>query len=219
MAIAKPLIFDSGLPRQPQVGDLIAGGEQILASNTSNALTITGAMLLYGNMLRAPTAAATDTIDSAANLIAALVSGMANSNIQPGTTFRARWICTTAFAITVQATANTGVTVNRGSIAASSAKEFLVTIVNGTPAQTVMGLTTNTSAVITGVPASSLALLTVGMVLTNAQAGLQGATIIAINIGAGTITMSTTANATNASFVAFSFSPVVQLDGLQQGAI
>lgn len=219
MSIIKPVGYDSGLPRQLQVGDLLGGGEQILASNTSNALTITGAMLLVGNMLRAPTAAATDTLDTAANLVSALLSGMANSVLSNGLTFRARWICTTANAITVQATANTGVTVNRGAVNASSSKEFLVTIVNGTPAQTTVGTTVNASAIISGVPTSVLNQLSVGMIVTNAVAGLQGTTITAINTSSNTVTMSGNANATNISPVAISFSPVVQIDGLGQGLI
>jgi hypothetical protein len=219
MGILKALVLDGQMARQLNVGDILAGGETIPATVVTTAITVTGAQLAQGNILRNPAAGATDTLDSAANIIAALTNGIGNVGIPPGTTFRVRWICTTAFAITVQATANTGVTVNRGSIAASSAKEFLCTIVNGTPAQTFAGLTTNASAVVTGFTQAQLSLLSVGMIVTNAVAGLQGTTIIAINQAAGSITFSGNANATNTTPVSISFSPVVQLDGLQQGGI
>jgi hypothetical protein len=90
----------------------------------------------------------------------------------------------------------------------------LVTIVNGTPAQTVQANTTNASNVVTGLTSAQAALLSVGQVVTNAVNGLQGTTITAVNITLGTVTLSGNANATSSTPVAISFSPVVQLDGL-----
>jgi hypothetical protein len=82
-----------------------------------------------------------------------------------------------------------------------------------------VGTTVNASAIISGVPTSVLNQLSVGMIVTNAVAGLQGTTITAINTSSNTVTVSGTANATNISPVAISFSPVVQIDGLGQGLI
>lgn len=218
MSIGKSVIYDNGMQRQVNPGDIVAASESILATQSATTITVTAAMLLAGIMLRNPAAGATDTIDSAANLIAGL-SPQAGVGLPNGLTFRFRWIVTTAQATTVQATANTGVTVNRGAIAASSWKEFLVTIINGTPVQTLAGTTVNTSAVVSGLSQAHLSTLSVGMIVTNAVAGLQGTTVIAINLAAGTVTMSGNANATNATPVAITFSPVVQVDGLGQGGI
>ena len=219
MTIGKSVIYDGGLQRQVMPGDVVAGGEVIPATIATNAITITGAQLGSGIILRNTAGAGTDTIDTAANIIAAISSGIGAVGVQPGTTWRCKWIQTTANAITVQATANTGVTVNRGTINASSVKDFLVTVVNGTPAQTAFGTTVNGSAVVSGIPYATLSQLTIGMIVTNAVAGLQGTTIIAVNLAAGTVTMSGNANATNATAVQINYSPVITLDGIGQGLI
>lgn len=212
--LVKPTVYDGSLQRQVFPGDIVAGGELIPATDSGTTKSITAAVLAYGYILRNPGAAGTDTIDTAANLIAGLQAGLGTSGIPNGTTFKVRWIVTTANAVTVQATANTGVTVNRGTVAASTAKDFLVTINNGTPAQTFQMNTTNASAVVTGLSAAQAALLTPGMIVTNAVNGLQGTTILAVNASAGSVTLSGNANATSTTPVAVSFSPVVTLDGL-----
>lgn len=217
--ILRTVGYDGAFQRVASPGDVLGGGETIPATISTAAITITGAQLQQGIILRNPGGAATDTLDSAANILAALSAGLGLAAIPNGLTWRVRWIVTTANATTVQATANTGVTVNRGSISASSAKEFLFTVVNGTPAQTFQCTTTNGSAVVGGLTAAQCALLSPGMIVTNAVANLQGQTIIAVNGNAGTVTMSGNANATNMVPVTVAFSPVVQLDGLQQGGI
>jgi hypothetical protein len=214
MGILKPVVYDGVAQRQIAVGDIVAGAESVPATNAGTAVTLTGSLLSSGNYLGNPGSASTLTLDTAANIIAALSSGIGNTGIQNGTSFRFRVIQTTAFTATLQATANTGVTVNRGVVPASGFKEFLVTIVNGTPAQTVQANTTNASNVVTGLTSAQAALLSVGQVVTNAVNGLQGTTITAVNITLGTVTLSGNANATSSTPVAISFSPVVQLDGL-----
>lgn len=219
MSIGKQVIFDGGLQRQVMLGDVAAAAEQIPATISTTAITVTGVQLAQGFILRNPAAGATDTLDSAANIISSLVQGLGMTGISNGTSWRVRWIVTTAQTTTVQATANTGVTVNRGSISASSAKEFLFRVVNGTPATSPMVTTTNASATVGGLTAAQCAAISVGQIVTSATAGLQGQTVIAVNGAAGTVTLSANANATNTTPVAITFSPVVTLDGLQQGGI
>lgn len=219
MAVLRPIAYDGFAQRQITTGDVLGGGEVIPATVVTTAITVTGAQLAAGILLRNPAAPATDTLDTAANIVAAISSGLGTTGLSNGLSWRVRWIVTTANATTVAATANTGVTVTRGSIAASSAKEFLFTVVNGTPAQTYQVLTTNGSATVTGLTSAQVSALSVGMVVTNAVAGLQGATIVAENITLGTVTLSANANATNTTPVTISFSPVVLLEGLQQGGI
>lgn len=224
MSIAKAAIWDGSLQRQVQQGDIVAGSEVVPATDTNAAKTVTAANLSQGIILRSAGGAMTDTIDSAANIIAGLLANIGFQNVpnanpaqgalQPGTTFRVRWVVSTANAVTVQATANTGVTVNRGTVAASTSKDFLITINNGTPIQTFAASTTNASAVVSGLSQAQLQQLTPGMVVTNAVNGLQGTTIQAINYAAGTLTLSGNANATTTVPVAITFSPVVTVDGL-----
>lgn len=218
MSVLKPVVYDNGLQRQLAQGDTFANAEVIPATVVTTNITVTGAQLGNGFILRNPAAPAADTIDSAANIIAALSGGIGGIGIQNGTTFRCIWIVTTANATTVAATANTGVTVTRGAIAASSSKEFLVTITNGTPAQTLGANTTSASAILTGMTLAQTSLLSVGMIVTNAVNGLQGTTIISVQPGVG-VTMSGNANATSTFPVAVTFSPTVLVEGIGQSLI
>ena len=219
MSMAKPTILDGATVRPLARGDVLAGADILPATISTAAITITGAQLQQQYILRNPGGAATDTIDSAANIITSLLQGTGLSSIQAGTTFKCKWIVSTAQTTTVQATANTGVTVTNGAIAASGVKDFLVTIVNGTPAQTYTCNTTNASAVVTGLSAEQTSRLSVGMIVTNAVNGLQGQTIISIQPGVG-VTLSGNANATSsAPGVAIAFSPVVSVYGIGQGVI
>lgn len=213
--LLKPVVYDGFSQRNIFPGDTVAGGEVMPATiSTVVNLAITTAMLAAGIILRNPAGVSNENIDTAANIVAGLSAGLGTAGIPAGTTFRCRWVLTTANALTVQATANTGVTVNRGTVAASTSKDYLVTIVNGTPAQTYQAITTNASAVVSGLTTAQCASLSVGMIVTNAVNGLQGTTIIGVNPNAGSVTMSGTANATAATPTAVTFSPVVTLDGL-----
>ena len=213
--LARPQLSDGGINRALLAGDTIVTGEIFPAAIATTAITITGTQLQSGWINRTGLAApGTDTIDSAANLIAAISQGLGLSGVQDGTAFRLSWYNPSASAITVAAAANTGVTVSAGTVNAGSVKDFLVTIVDGTPARTFNGIATNASAVITGVSQADVAALGVGQIVTNAVVGLQGQTIIGLDISKGTVTLSGNANASQA--VSISASPVVTLQGLGQ---
>lgn len=218
MSIGKSVIYNGSLQQQIQQGDVLAGAEVIPVTIATNAITITAVILAAAFIQRTTTGAGTDTIDTAANIIAGINSGIGLGGIQPGTTWRVRWIQNAAFAITVAATANTGITVVNGTINASSVKDFMVSVTNGTPAAVVTGLTTNASAVVTGMDANETALLTPGMIVTNAINGLQGTTILSVQPGVG-VTMSGNANATAATQVAINFSPTITITGVGQGLL
>lgn len=225
--LVRRAVFDSaGTQRMANLGDLVVTHEVVPAAVTATTSTVTGAQLAQGIILLSPTAAATHTFDSAANIVAALApfySYNPNAQVVAGTTvysqipdntsFRCTFVVSTAFAVTLNSTANTGVTVNRGTIAASSSKDVLITVRNGSAAQTVQGNTTNASATVGGFTTAQLNSLSVGMIVTNAVANLQGQTITSINYNAGTVTMSGNANAT-ATGSTINFSPVVVVDVL-----
>ena len=226
MPIVRNAVYDpSGLQRLAFQGDVTATMESMPAANANTAVTLTGNLLASGLFLSSAATAPTLTFDTAANIVASLAPSYGynqnasvpagttvTSAIQSGTSFRYRIIISTANAVTVAATANTGVTVNRGSVAASSSRDFLVVINNGTPAQTFSVGSTSGSANIT-VTQAQAALLSVGMVVTNAALNLQGQTITAVNVTTGVVTMSGTANAT-ATATSLTFSPVITVEGL-----
>src|ERR1700748_3649828 len=221
MSLIKAMGFDGlGInPRQFQLGDVLCAAEQLPATIAANAVSVTGQLLANSLIQSTETANATYTLDTAANIILALQNIANIANIQNGTSWRLRHVNNAAFTVTYASTANTGTSVALPTINASSVKEFLITVINGTPAQTFACTTTNASAVLGGLTQSQCAQLSPGMIVTNAVAGLQGDTILAVNASAGTVTMSGNANATNAVAVAVSFSPVVALQGLGQGLL
>lgn len=216
MSLVKPTVYDGAVQRQVQQGDTVAASEMLPATLTANAVTVTGQQLSANLIQSTETANATYTLDSAANIIAALTPGPGLVGIQPGTTFRLRHVNNAAFTVTYASTANTGTSVALPTVNASSVKDFLLTVVNGTPPAVIAATTVNASAVISGIPTTQIAGITVGMIVTNAVAGLQGDTVIGVNIAAGTVTLSGNANATNAVAVAINFSPVVSLQGIGQ---
>jgi len=225
--LTRPQVFDpQGMSRNLFAGDLVATMEAVPAANAGTAVTLTGALLGLGMYLSSGATAVALTLDSAANIVASLAPQFGyNQNaslpagtptytaIPNGTSFRFRVIASTANAVTLSATANTGVTVNRGVTAASSTRDYLITIANGTPAQTFAVNSTNATAVLSGLTQAQLVTLSPGMIVTNAVLGLQGTTIQSINIAAGTVTMSGNANATAIGSVV-TFSPVIVVDGI-----
>jgi hypothetical protein len=218
MSLAIPVTYDGQLQRPMAAGDTFCMPTILPATiSTATNLTITGAMLANRYILRNPAGVSNENIDTAANIVAALSSGLGSVGVPNGTSWITRWIVSTANALTVQATANTGVTVTNGTINASSCKDYLITVVNGTPAQTLTCASTSGSAVITGLSLAQTSLLSVGMIVTNAVLNLQGQTILSVQPGVG-VTMSGNANATSTAS-SIVFSPVVTVYGIGQGLI
>jgi len=210
-----PSVFSGAMDQPLNVGDILANYEQLPpATDTTNTiLAVTAAMMLNPVYVRNPAGVSTDTYPTAQALVAAVKNFFNSAGVPPGLAFRWRLINLSANLITGAVTANTGATMVRGNILASTTKEFLIKITNGTPARTVATVTTtNTSAVLGGFTETDLKNLSVGMVVTNAVANLQGQTIIGINLAALQVTMSAAANATGTSSV--DFSPTYTITGL-----
>jgi hypothetical protein len=214
MSLLRLNALDGGIGRPLQAGDLPVDGTTIAATDTTNTnLTITGQMLLQGLIVRNPAGVSNENYDTAANLVNVIGNG---NPVQNGTQFRYRVINLSANLLTGVFTANTGLVGVRGNVLASTTKDFMCTVTNGSLAQSFSCTTTNGSAVIGGLSAAQAALLTPGMIVTNNVVGTQGQTIIGVNAAAGTVTLSGNANATTAApGIQFNFSPVVTITGLQ----
>lgn len=211
--LAKPVVYDGQMQRVFMQGDISANEIKPGATDTTNTnLAITALILLNRYIVRNPAGVSNENLDTAANLVLGFAAASNGGQIQSGTSFRVRWINLSINALTLVAAAFSGVTLVRGAVAASSTKDFIVTVTNGTPAAVFAATTTNASAVIVVTPAQA-AFLSIGMVVTNAVVGQQGSTIIGIN--GGNITLSANSNATTAApGIAFNFSPTVAIDGL-----
>ena len=213
-----PIVYDGFAQRKLQPGDLLCGKDPALpATDTTNTtFSYTAANILQNPVyVRNPAGVSTDTYPTADALISALMQGLGMANGVPaGLSFKFRIINLSANLLTGAVTANTGATMVRGNVLASTTKDFLIQITNGTPAQSFTNLTTvSGSAVVSGFTAAQIALLSVGMIVTNAVANLQGQTIIGINATALTVTMSGNANASAATNT-ISFSPTYTITGL-----
>ena len=210
-----PSVFNGGMDGVLNIGDIVAGYEQLppATDTTNTTLAVTAAMMLNPVYVRNPAGVSTDAYPTAQALVAAVKAFIGGIGVPPGLAFRWRVINLSANLITGAVTANTGATMVRGNILASTTKEFLIKITNGTPARTVPGITSvNGSAVLSGFSQTDLANLSLGMVVTSATVNLQGQTIIGINLAAGTVTMSGNANAAGTN--SFDFAPTYTITGL-----
>lgn len=136
--------------RQIAPGDIMLGGESILAGaiSTVGAGTWTGAKIATGCINRTgPVGGYTDTTDTSTNILAALAGNSAGADVQAGSTFRLLVRNTVAQALTFAA--GTGVVAGTGTlnIANSLVREYLLTVLNSAPAQTLSctGVTTSTT--------------------------------------------------------------------------
>lgn len=215
--LGSPLIVDTDVPRSVQPGDLILGGERLTLINNAAGVTVTGANLLTGIVDRTGAVAVTDTFDSASNIITALLANIyrgsgANTprGLQNGTTFRLTYINRNSGTLTFAA--GTGVTLtNMGTLAASSVRTAIVTLLNSTEPSVAVGTVTNASAVVTAMSAKDTSRVTAGMLVTGTNIPAS-TTVLSVQPGVG-VTLS--ANATGTlSLNALTFSPVLSVTGI-----
>lgn len=211
-------------------GDILAGGESALAGalTTIGAGTWTGAQIATGIIYRTgPTGAYTDTTDTSTNIIAAFGG---TPDTVPGTSFRLLLQNSVAFALTFAA--GVGCVAGNGvlNVAASTVREYLVTVLNSSQQQLMQCNTTNASAVVTFVlPPNAVAFPLVGSNgisgattitpgMTVSGTGITaGTTVIGITQGQGGavgVTLSANATATSSGGVALTFLPTIKFDGL-----
>ena len=215
MSLLKPIVMDGRMERVAAQGDVIGAAETLANSSltTVGSATLTAAIITSGFCIRSgPTAGYADTTDTAANIIAALSTGLGSSSASPGDTFRFKFTNTVAFANTIAAGA--GVTLGilpTTEVSASTTKDFLVTLTNTTPTSTVSANTTNGTKVITGMTEAQTAAVSVGMQVTGTGIGAS-AVVTSVQSGVG-VNVSVASTAT-ASAVAVTFSPTVTIAAL-----
>lgn len=216
MALLSQVVYDGGLQRPLSQGDLLINFEPLPpATDTTVTLAYAANSILNSPVyVRNPASASTDTFPTADALISAVSQGLGlNLGTRPGVSFRWRVINLSANLLTGAVTANTGVTMVRGNVPASTTKEFLISITNGTPLLSAVNLSfTNGSNVVGGLTTDQISRLTPGMVVTNSVGGLQGQTILAVNATNNTVVMS--GNASSTSTGTFTFSPTYTITGL-----
>jgi hypothetical protein len=215
MSLLKQTGYDGSIVRQIQQGDIQAAAETTNTVSTVGSTTLTGANLATNILTRTgSTGAFIDTLDSATNLIAALSNGLQVP--QAGTTYRMRYLNTVAFAATIAGGTGTAISGTAAGVAASSWRDYLMTLTNVTPTSIQTGLVTSGSAVITGMSQAATNSVSVGQQVSGT--GIPAlATVIAVNPSVG-ITISATATVTG-TLVGLTFTPVVTITSIGSGAI
>ena len=210
-----PVVYDGALQRQLAQGDFVTNFEPAIpATDTTVTLAYTAAMVTTPTYVRNPAGVSTDTFPTADALLSALQAGIGLSGgVRIGMSWRLRVVNLSANLLTGAVTANTGATMVRGNVLASTSKDFLFQVTNGTPLISCANIgSANASAVLTGFTAAQIANITPGMVVTNAVVGQQGNTVLGVNATALTVTMSGNSNASGPSV--FTFSPTYTVTGL-----
>lgn len=224
-------------PRQSLPIDLIMGGESLLAGliATVGTTVLNGAAIAAGIIRRTgSTAGYADTFDTAANILAALAGSNPNgADVVQGSSFRLLIQNTVAFADTVAASADGTTVLGTGTtaIAASTWREYLVTILNSSPQSIQQMNVDGSTAVLTYVLQTNQTSkpLSPPNNLPTAGASVSGAgipagsTVLNVNLGQGgalgvTISANTTV-ASGSGGEAVTFGPRVQIDGLRSGTL
>lgn len=232
----RPVGLGGGVPaKHVDPGDLLLLGEAVNQSLvTIGAGTWTATQIVSGLIYRTgPTAGYTDTTDTAAAILAALAGNQPAAEVMPGTSFRLLLVNSVAFALTFAAGVGVATGVGVLNVAASTWREYLLTVLNATPSQIITCGTTNASAVVTFVLPPGMLSLPLGSVpnpqgvnitpgATVSGTGITaGTTVIGLTYGQGGITgvtLSANATATN-NLVALTFGPTVKIDGLRSGTL
>ena len=214
-----------------QPGDILLQGEAVTSISGTAGTTLPATSLFTGLVNRSgPTAAFTDTIDTANNILTGL-SGGDNVNtpvLVPGSTFRVRVINTTSYTETLAAGA--GITLATGvfTLSADTFRDLLFTVVNNTQQQSVVGTLSSGSTLTTfALPGSSTSLpvgpspfgldITPGCSVSGT--GIQsGTTVTALNMAqGGIIGCSLSATATASGLSGLTFGGTIKVDSIGSG--
>jgi hypothetical protein len=229
--MARPTVLGgSATERQAGPGDILVTGESFIAGPSADAnSTLTAAMIVAGVLNRTGmTAGRTDTTDTADNVLTALAGNDFDRNILPGCTFRFKYVQNQAFATTWAHgrgwVAGTGVL----NVAASTWRSFLCKVLCAAKEVTVNCGTTNASAAVTLDVAQNAGTIVPGMLVsgTGITAGTKVAGVTYGNTTTRTntdkicaITLDANATATNASGIALTFSPCIEISSDGSGTL
>jgi len=202
-------------------GDILGTFElEPVAIANAAGVNVTAQQLCAQDIDRSGAAAVTDTLDTADNIVKALIGALIrlsppDNNLYgtlPSQKYSllglriliqlhqvivfANFRSANSGVLTIAVVANSGVSLlGVTTIAATSWREYLIKILNATPATLIGATTTNASAVLTLVDLNLILNLTIGMSVSGA--GIQaGSTVVATNRDLGTVTLSLPATAT-----------------------
>jgi hypothetical protein len=206
--LVRPTGMINGGERPFAAGYRPLAGRRRVTDSTNGNITLPVAGFLAGWIDRSgPGAGYADTTPTADQLLAAL------PELMRGDSFDLLVTSSVAFANTIAA--GTGITLaGTTSVAASSTREYLLTLLSEPKRTRVcVASTTNANAVLTNMSQDDMKNLGVGMLATGTGIGASAA-VLAINLTAGTVTLSVNSTAT-ADNIAVTFTPNFEMRGIR----
>jgi hypothetical protein len=218
-------------------GDLLLLGETIATLTTVGAGAIPASAIVQAGLYRTgPVGGYTDTMDTAANVLAALAGNSPAADVVPGTSWRWRYWNSVAQAETMawgagwlQATPDPGAS---DSVAASLWRDYLFTVLCSQPVTALQAIVTSGSKVVTFVLPSGRVSLSIGpnTPQNNIQVGASvtgtglvgGQTVASLTMGQGGITgvvLSANASVSSLNGTAVTFGPTLQYASLGSGTL
>ncbi len=185
---------------------------RVFLEATAATMTLTAAHIAAGYVLRSGQAGAiADVLPTADQLLAAF------PELTRGDTFD--WMLGSSTANANVIVAGTGITLaGTTSAAASSVREYLFTLTSEPKrTSTIVGTTTNASAVLSGFTEAQLSTIGVGMGVSGTGIGAS-ALVVAVNLTAKTVTVSVVSTAT-ADNIGITFTPQFECRGIRTAAL
>jgi hypothetical protein len=198
--------------RTANPGECVMEQTQPTNITTVGAGTVTAAGMATGYIERTgPVGGYSDTLDTADNLIAAI------PNAGPGDSFEFTMRNTVAFLQTLVVAEGAELFGAFTTVAASSVRKFLITVLANARRQSFLMNMTNTQPTLTGLTQAQAQLLVANMGVSAASGITGGTTVLGVNTVTGVVTLS--ANATATQSIAVTFFPRYNIRGLFQASL
>lgn len=222
MSLAAPVVYDNGIARMFCMGDVLQSNEVQQAIANAAGVTWTSGQAISAILFRSGAAGVSDTTPDANTWLTGMLQqgfiaagATTPLGVPVGTSYRMRLMNSNSGTLTIAAGTNVTLA-GTTTIATVNFRDYLVTVLNGTPQQVFAATTVNASAVVTALSAAQTSLLSPGMAVSGT--GISGGTtVLSVQPGVG-VTLSANATASN-SLVALTFAPRIEFRGIGTGAV
>lgn len=207
--LSRAQVVQNGNECRASAGIRTLAGVVVTQDATAGNITWTAASVMGGYLIRTgPGAGYGDTTPSADQLVAAY------PELTRGDSFT--FLCSSGVAFANTVVAGAGITLaGTSGVAASSVREYLVTLLSGgNRTRVAVGSTTNASAVISNLSATDIQNISVGMLATGTGVGAAPNAVLAVNLSNNTVTLAVVSSAT-ADNIAVTFTPNFEFRGMR----
>jgi hypothetical protein len=237
--LVQPLYNIGGVKQEWGVGDMFNTREKTVAVDGAASFTYAAADFAGGDLIVGGGAGVTGTLPTADQIIKAIMGnifqqpssvpyhGYSTAPVQdltfltmipPNSSFRRTVINNNSSTLTHAAPSNGGVTISgTATIATANWREYIVRIMEASPAIAIVGSTTNASKALTNLNKDQARQVRVGMSIYGTGIGAS-AKVAAVNYDTGAVTTDVNSSAT-ADNILITFTPTVILQALRGGNV